>query len=63
MLDLYFLLTIPFGWAAISKLQKGFIIFTTIDRYLIAKLTVSLFIGWIVAPIYILIFVFKLFKG
>lgn len=62
LLDVYLLLSIPFGWAAVSRLQKGFIIFTTIDKYIVYKIMFSLFLGWIVAPFYILWFIFKIFK-
>ena len=59
LLDLYFLISIPFGWATLSKMQKGFVFFGAIDQYIMMKFILSFFIGWVVTPFYILIFIFK----
>jgi hypothetical protein len=63
MFDIYFILSIPLGWMTISKLQRGFIIFTTIERYFFSKLVFSIFLGWIVAPFYILWYLYKFFEN
>lgn len=61
--SIYAIVSIPFGWMAISRLQRGFVFFTTFDRYFITKLTAALFIGWIVMPGYIIYYLVKAFGG
>lgn len=57
----YALLSIPFGWMFISKLQRNFVIFTSVSNYIIVKLILATFTGWIVTPFYILSYIFKMF--
>lgn len=54
--------TVPFGWMFLSMLQKNFIIFTSIEKYIVSKFILSLFIGWAVAPFYIIYWIFKFMK-
>jgi len=58
--SLYALISMPFGWSALSKLQRGFIIFAAIDRYILMKLILSFCIGWIILPLYLLKCIFRM---
>lgn len=62
LVNLYVLISIPFGWATLSKIQKGFVIFGAIDQYIIMKFILSFCIGWAVTPFYMLAFIFKIIK-
>lgn len=55
--------TVPFGWNFLSKVQRNFIVFAPIEKYIVGKFIVSLFIGWAVAPFYIIYWLFKLYKS
>lgn len=59
MIAVYVLLSIPFGWALISRLQRNVTVFTTISNYIVYKIILSTFIGWAVTPFYLIYFIFK----
>lgn len=63
MIAVYVLLCIPFGWAFISRLQKNVTVFTSISNYIVYKIILATFIGWAVAPFYLIYFVFKIIRG
>ncbi|MCM3700338.1 hypothetical protein [Paenibacillus macerans] len=63
MIAIYVVLSVPFGWAFISKLQKNVTVFTTISNYIVYKSILSTFIGWAVTPFYLIYFIFKMFRG
>jgi len=63
LIAIYVVLSIPFGWTFISKLQKNVTVFTTISNYIIYKIILSTFIGWAVAPFYLIYYIFKMFWG
>ncbi|WP_339281302.1 hypothetical protein NST94_22205 [Paenibacillus sp. FSL H8-0282] len=62
MIELYVLLSIPFGWKFISKLQRNITVFTTISNYIVYKIILSVFVGWAVTPFYLISFLFKLVR-
>ena len=59
--NIYGILSIPFGWIFISKIQRNFVIFTTIGNYVIVKLIFATFTGWLVTPFYVLGFIYRIF--
>lgn len=61
VLNTYALLSIPFGWMFISKLQRNLVFFTSISNYILMKLVLSTVTGGFVAPFYVFGFIFKLF--
>lgn len=63
MIALYVIISIPFGWAFISKLQKNVTVFTTISNYIVYKTILATFIGWAVTPFYLIYFIFKIFQA
>lgn len=63
MIAIYVVLSIPFGWAFISKLQKNVAVFTTISNYIVYKIILSTFIGWAVTPFYLIYFIFRMFRS
>ncbi|MDQ0086743.1 hypothetical protein J2T12_000137 [Paenibacillus anaericanus] len=63
MIGVYVLLSIPFGWSFISKLQKNITVFTTISNYIVYKMIISTFIGWAVTPFYLLYYIFKIIRN
>lgn len=60
MIEIYVLLSIPFGWKFISKLQRNITVFTTISNYIVYKIILSLFLGWATTPFYLIGYLFKL---
>ncbi|MEK3984265.1 hypothetical protein MHB77_12785 [Paenibacillus sp. FSL K6-3166] len=62
MIELYVLLSIPFGWKFISKLQRNITVFTTISNYIVYKIILSVFVGWAVTPFYLIGYLFKLVR-
>ncbi|MNB77184.1 hypothetical protein D3C75_238670 [compost metagenome] len=46
MIEIYVLLSIPFGWKFISKLQRNITVFTTNSNYIVYKVILSVFVGW-----------------
>ncbi|WP_372663789.1 hypothetical protein [Cohnella sp.] len=63
MIPVYVLLSIPFGWAFISKLQKNITVFTTISNYIVYKIILSTFIGWAVTPFYLIYYIIKMIRS
>lgn len=61
VLNAYAFFSIPFGWIFISKLQRNYVIFTSISNYIIVKLILATVTGGFVAPFYIISFIFKVF--
>ncbi|SEO59436.1 hypothetical protein SAMN04487895_10967 [Paenibacillus sophorae] len=62
MIEIYVLLSIPFGWKFISKPQRNITVFTTISNYIVYKIILSLFVGWAVTPFYLIGYLFKLIR-
>ncbi|MNI25695.1 hypothetical protein D3C73_793610 [compost metagenome] len=62
MIELYVLLSIPFGWKFISKLQRNITVFTTISNYIVYKVILSVFVGWAVTPFYLIGYLLKLVR-
>ncbi|WP_405168612.1 hypothetical protein [Paenibacillus sp. FSL H3-0286] len=62
MIELYVLLSIPFGWKFISKLQRNVTVFTTLSNYIVYKIILSVFVGWAVTPFYLIGYLFKLIR-
>lgn len=62
MIEIYVLLSIPFGWKFISKLQRNITVFTTISNYIVYKIILSLFVGWAATPFYLIGYLFKLIR-
>lgn len=62
MPEIYAFISIPFGWMFLSKLQEGFVIFTTISNYIVMKFILSLLIGPFVTPFYLIYYGFKLIR-
>jgi hypothetical protein len=56
----YAIISAFFGWKFISRIQRNFVFFTTITDYFLTKFILSFLVGWIVAPFYILSFIFKM---
>lgn len=59
-MEWYVILSSFFGWKFITKLQRNFIVFTTISNYIIFKLILSVLIGWAVTPFYLFGYVMKM---
>jgi hypothetical protein len=62
MIEIYVLLSIPFGWKFISKLQRNITVFTTISNYIVYKIILSLFVGWAATPFYLIGYFLKLIR-
>lgn len=62
-MEIYVMLSVPFGWMFLSKLQKGFIFFTTLQNYFVVKAILSVLIGWAVTPFYLVYYGFKITRG
>lgn len=62
MIEIYVLLSIPFGWKFISKLQRNITVFTTISNYIVYKVILSVFVGWAVTPFYLIGYLLKLVR-
>lgn len=62
MIELYVLLSIPFGWKFISNLQSNVSVFTTISNYIVYKIILSVFVGWAVTPFYLIGYLLKLIR-
>ncbi|ASA23377.1 hypothetical protein B9T62_22760 [Paenibacillus donghaensis] len=62
MIEIYILLSIPFGWKFISKLQRNITVFTTISNYIVYKIILSVFVGWAVTPFYLIGYLLKLVR-
>ncbi|SFS44975.1 hypothetical protein SAMN04488601_101734 [Paenibacillus sp. 453mf] len=60
MIATYVLLSIPFGWAFISRLQRNVTVFTSISNYIVYKIIISTFIGWAVTPFYLVYYIMKI---
>ncbi|CAM4344356.1 hypothetical protein FHS16_002511 [Paenibacillus endophyticus] len=58
-MELYIVISSIFGWLFISKLQRSFIIFTTISNYIVVKAILSVLIGWALMPFYLISYLFK----
>jgi len=63
MVETYVIISFPFGWMFLSKLQEGVTIFTTISNYIIVKGLLSFFVGPFVMPFYLIYYGFKLIRG
>ncbi len=63
MIAVYVLLCIPFGWAFISRLQRNVTVFTSISNYIVYKIILATFIGWAIAPFYLIYIIFKMIRG
>jgi uncharacterized membrane protein len=61
-MELYVVISAIFGWMFISKLQRNFVIFTTISNYIVVKAILALFTGWAVMPFYLIFFIFKIIR-
>lgn len=61
-MELYVVISAIFGWMFISKLQRNFVIFTTISNYIVVKDILALFTGWAVTPFYIIGYLLKIIK-
>lgn len=46
----YLIAVVPISWIFISRLQRGFIIFTTLENYIVVKLIVCVLLGMFIAP-------------
>ncbi|GEM_PF-3580216 len=62
MIEIYVLLSIPFGWKFISKLQRNITVFTTISNYIVYKIILSLFVGWAATPFYLIGYLLKIIR-
>lgn len=53
VVDMYMIVSIPIGWMFLSRLQSGFVIFASMERYFFMKLILSAMIDWLIAPFFV----------